>query len=311
VQYWNSHVVQSAILAPGKLMQYETLRLFLHLSRTLHFGQTSRECHLSPSALSRAIQRLEDEVGQALFIRDNRSVAMTPQGRRFQSFANDALQAWDDVLEELNRDEDVLAGKISVFATVTACQSFLPSLLNRFREAYPEIHLQLETGYATDALDMLDRGVVDIAVAALPARVPRHLVTRVITRTPLVFVAPTASCDASRAVDSHAVDWNTLPVVLPSLGLARQAVDRWFRSRRVKPAVYSEVAGSEAILALVSTGCGVGVVPELVVQRSPLKPEVRVVEVEPALGEFRVGVCTERKALHNPLVAAFWRCIDE
>ena len=61
-------------------MDYEELRLFLHLSRSLHFGRTSRECHVSPSALSRTIQRLETEVGQPLFTRDRRSVELLPAG---------------------------------------------------------------------------------------------------------------------------------------------------------------------------------------------------------------------------------------
>jgi hypothetical protein len=49
-------------------------------------------------------------------------------------------------------------------------------------------------------------------------------------------------------------------LVLPAFGLARQAVDRWLKTRHVTPNVYSEVTGNEAILSLVSTGCGVGVV---------------------------------------------------
>jgi hypothetical protein len=65
-------------------MDYDTLRLFLHLSRTLHFLRTSRACHVSPSALSRAVQRLERETGWPLFERDRRSVrrrAGAPGGR--------------------------------------------------------------------------------------------------------------------------------------------------------------------------------------------------------------------------------------
>ena len=61
-------------------MDFDDLRLFLHLSRTLHFGRTSQECHISASALSRSIQRLEQSVGQQLFERDNRSVELTRAG---------------------------------------------------------------------------------------------------------------------------------------------------------------------------------------------------------------------------------------
>jgi LysR family positive regulator for ilvC len=197
-----------------------------------------------------------------------------------------------------------------VFASVTACQTFLPALLARFREAYPGVQLKLETGYAVDALERLESGAVDVTVAALPARVPRHLVSRVITVTPLVFVAPTAPCDVSRRVDKRTIDWAEVPLILPAQGLAREAVDRWFRARKVKPQVYSETMGNEALLALVSTGCGVGVVPKLVMDRSPLVADVRKLEVEPRVGEFRVGVCTEQRALSNSVVSAFWNAIS-
>jgi LysR family positive regulator for ilvC len=113
----------------------------------------------------------------------------------------------------------------------------------------------------------------------------------------------------SRRVDRRAIDWSEVPFVLPAQGLAREALDRWFRARRVKPQVYSEVMGNEALLALVSTGCGVGVVPKLVMDKSPLSADVRKLEVEPKVGEFRVGVCAEQRSLSNPVVSAFWNAI--
>ena len=66
------------------------------------------------------------------------------------------------------------------------------------------------------------------------------------------------------------------------------------------------MTGNEAILSLVSTGCAVGVVPQLVMDQSPLQGNVRALDVEPRLGEFRVGLCTVRSRLSDPLVAAFW-----
>ena len=287
-------------------MDFAELRLFLHLSRSLHFGHTSTECHISASALSRAIQRLERDVGHALFERDNRSVQLTAQGLRFQQFASKVLDEREQLEQALTQKTEQLSGSISIFATVTACQSFLPDLLSRFRRTYPDIHVRLETGYAQSAFNMLDRGVVDVAVAALPERVPQRWVTRIVAYTPLTFVAPALACDVSRRVEQRPIDWSALPVVLPASDLARVAVDRWFRKRRVTPNVYSEVTGNEAILSLVSTGCAVGVVPQLVMDQSPLQSNVRALDVEPKLGEFRVGLCTGRTRLSDPLVAAFW-----
>ncbi len=287
-------------------MDFAELQLFLHLSRSLHFGHTSAECHISASALSRVIQRLERDVGHTLFDRDNRSVSLTPSGVRFQQFASRVLDERETLDKELNREAEHLSGSISLFASVTACQSFLPELLSRFRRTYPDIHVRLETGYAADALQMLDKGAVDVAVAALPERVPRRWLARIVTNTPLTFVAPTLACDVSRRVEQRPIQWDALPLVLPAAGLGRVAVDRWLKRRRITPSVYSEVTGNEAILALVSTGCAVGVVPRLVMEKSPLSSNVRPLEVEPRLGEFRVGLCTLRRRLTDPLIAAFW-----
>jgi LysR family positive regulator for ilvC len=292
-------------------MDYDALRLFVHLAGTLHFGRTSRACHISQSSLSRLVQRLEREVGWPLLERDRRTVKLTPQGERFAAHAQETLERWTELREGMSPrgPERGLSGTISLFASVTACQSFLPRVLSAFRQAHPEIHIQLETGYAADALEMVQKGRVDVAVAALPDRPAPALATRVLLHTPLVFVAPAAPCEVARMVEREPPPWAELPIVLPASGLAREIADRWFRRKRVSPRLYSEVPGSEAILSLVSLGCGVGIVPRLVMDRSPLRAEVRALEVTPALGEFRVGVCTPRRRLRSPLVLAFWDCL--
>ena len=56
----------------GVFMDIRSLELFQHLATSLHFAKTSDALFVSPSTLSRAIQRLEEECGTALFVRDNR-----------------------------------------------------------------------------------------------------------------------------------------------------------------------------------------------------------------------------------------------
>jgi LysR family transcriptional regulator, positive regulator for ilvC len=291
-------------------MDYDSLRLFLHLARTLHFTRTSRECGISLSALSRTIQRLERDVGQPLLIRDRRSVVLTPEGELFREHASETLQRFQALKQRIEKTGERLTGTIRVFASVTAVQSFLPRILGAFRAEHPEIHIELETGYAIDALARLEQGSVDVCVAALPQRVPANLEARVVVVTPLVVVAPAFDCEVSRLVERRPLPWAEVPIVLPASGLARGAADRWFARRRTRPNVYGEVAGNEAILSLVSLGCAVGVVPRLVVEKSPLRADLQILEVEPRLGEFRVGVCTERRSLKTPIVRAFWASIE-
>jgi LysR family positive regulator for ilvC len=286
----------------------DTLSLFVGLSRNLHFGKTSEQFHISPSALSRAMQRLEQDVGHRLLNRDNRSVSLTAQGEIFREFAMDTVTRYERLQVELGISERRLSGKLTLFASVTASQSILPNVLARFREEYPDIQIQLETGYAVNALQRLREGC-DVVVAALSRGEDAQLVKRIIMSIPILTIAP-AGKNAILHLSTTRMDWSRVPLILPSTGQARDNIDEWLRKQRIRPTIYSEVPGNEAILSLVALGCGVGFVPKLVLENSPLADKVRILRNGPALTDFHVGFCTRKRNLDtSPLVRAFWETI--
>ena len=65
-------------------MDLRDLKTFLHLAESRHFGRSARAMHVSPSTLSRQIQRLEEDLGQPLFVRDNRTVTLTEAGEELR-----------------------------------------------------------------------------------------------------------------------------------------------------------------------------------------------------------------------------------
>ena len=73
--YSQRHVAFSEIQNRGvRAVDLRDLKTFLHLAESRHFGRSARAMHVSPSTLSRQIQRLEEDLGQPLFVRDNRTV---------------------------------------------------------------------------------------------------------------------------------------------------------------------------------------------------------------------------------------------
>lgn len=286
--------------------EYEPLRQFVELARALHFGRAARACHVSPSTLSRSIQRIEAELGEALFQREHHKVTLTPAGEAFRRHALAVLEEWHRYEAQRAPIHGELAGTVHVYCTVTAAQSIVPDLLGRVRRTHPGVRIELATGYAADAIEQLRGGTVDVSVAALPERLPVGIVSRVLTTTPVVFVAPAIEGPVHDATRNRRVDWATVPVVLPAFGLARDYVDEWFERRSLTPHVYAEIQGHEAILSLVALGCGIGVVPKLVVEKSALQDRVVEIPVRPALRKFRIGLCVRERALANPLVAAVW-----
>lgn len=284
---------------------HQQLRLFLHLADSLNFGRTSSDCHVSPATLSRTVQRLERLAGGRLLDRGPRGVWLTAAGQRFREYALRTLELWDGY--HAAEGASALSGRLSVFATVTACQALVPDLLAPFRRSHPDVRIDLTTGDAPAAMARLDEGSVDVAIAALPERLPDHLSGRELTRTPLTFVAAVDRPDLARVPERD--DWETVPYVLPRRGLVREYADRWFRERRIVPVVDSEPDGHEPLLALVAMGCGVGVVPGLVLDGSAVGDRLVSLRAEPALPVFRIGLCARRTDLRRPVLSALWSSV--
>jgi LysR family positive regulator for ilvC len=289
-------------------MDVRQLRQFVQLAEALHFGRASAAGHVSPSALSRSIRQLEAEVGAALFDRDNRSVTLTHQGETFLAWARDVLTGWDVVRHTVQEQSGHLQGEVSLYCSVTASYSFLFELLGKLRRDHPRIELKLHTGDPEHAIARVMAGSEDIAIGARPDALPAGLAFKPIVRSRLVFIAPTGA-PRLRQLGRRRPDpgqWAATPMILPESGLARQRADHWFRDLGVQPRIYAQVAGNEAIVSMVSLGFGVGVVPEIVLEASPLADRVTMLRVTPALAPYHVGLFALEKKLRSPLIKAFW-----
>lgn len=288
-------------------MDIRELNLFLHLCGTLHFGQTSQACNITRSGLTRTIQRLEQDLGEKLFLRNNRSVSLTRAGVLFREYAADVVQRYRALQAQITV-EDCLAGEIVLYCSVTAILSILPAIITRFRSTYPAIHLNLATGDAAMALPKLENREADITIAALPDRLPPHIHFLKMLETPLIFIAPRSPMYRNlEPVEDHL---QTIPLIMPERGLSRTRCEKWYALNDRSPTIYAYVGGNEALIAMVAMGCGIGVVPQLVLDNSPMKEHIRTLDVSPALEPFTVGACTTRSALSGPAIRAFWEIAE-
>ncbi len=283
-------------------MDTRSLALFLHLSDTLHFGQTSRAQHISPSALTRTIQQLEEKLDTVLFERDNRSVKLTKEGKLFQEYASRSLTQWQEFKNELMQEQQALQGEISLYCSVTASYSFLHNTLSEFRNAYPKIGIVLHTGDPEHAISHIQQGSEDIAISTKPDNYPTALAFKRLTSTPLLIIG-------SHEQSSKTLDWHNTPMILSERGLIRDKVNRWLKTNNITPTIYAQVSGNEAIVSMVSLGFGYGVVPQIVLENSPLANKVNIISHDPELPAIDVGFFVQKKSLQNPLIQAAWNAL--
>ncbi len=95
-------------------------------------------------------------------------------------------------------------------------------------------------------------------------------------------------------------------MILSESGLSRDHADTWFRAMGVSPRIYAQVAGNEAIVSMVGLGFGVGIVPRIVLDNSPLLDRIMILPVKPELPHYDVGLCVLKRRLKSALIEALW-----
>jgi LysR family positive regulator for ilvC len=137
----------------------------------------------------------------------------------------------------------------------------------------------------------------------MPEKLPAQIEYLYITETPLVWI----KSKNYRLRQRESIDFHANPLILPRQGIARSRFDKWCKTKGIEPSIYAQVTGNEAIIAMVHLGCGIGLVPEMVLKTSPVMNTILVIENGPSLKPYKIGICVNRKMLTNPLTEAFWK----
>ena len=281
-------------------MDLRDLKTFLHLAESRHFGRSARAMHVSPSTLSRQIQRLEEDLGQPLFVRDNRTVTLTEAGEELRTFAQQTLLQYQQLRHVIDQQGPSLSGELHIFCSVTAAYSHLPPILDRFRAAHPSVEIKLSTGEAV------------LAIAGKPETLPGSVAFSMLENLAVVLIAPALPCPVRNQVTVERPDWSTVPFIMADQGPVRRRIELWFRRHKISnPSIYATVGGHEAMVSMVALGCGVALLPEVVLENSPepVRNRVMILERSDEQTPFELGVCAQKKRLHEPLIDAFWKIL--
>ncbi|MDX8000541.1 HTH-type transcriptional activator IlvY [Xenorhabdus sp. Reich] len=293
-------------------MDLRDLKLFLHLAESCHFGRTATAMHVSPSTLSRQIQRLEELLGHSLFLRDNRTVKLTSAGEQLKQFAQQTLLQYKQLQHSLNHQSSSLTGELRLFCSVTAAYSHLPQVLDKFRAEHPLVEIKLTTGDAADAVDKIQSDAADLGIAGKPEKLSDNVSFTKIGEVPLVLIAPSLPCAVKALATEEQPNWNNIPFILPEHGPSRKRIELWFRRHKIlHPVIYATVSGHEAIVSMVALGCGIALIPAVVVENSPepVRNRISLLENISLVEPFELGVCTLNKRLNEPLIKAFWELL--
>jgi DNA-binding transcriptional LysR family regulator len=238
------------------------LRAFTAVVELEGFNRAAEMLNMSQPALSRRIQRLEGAVGAALLERTTRRVSLTALGRELLPLIQRMLDEFDSSLFAM-RDVGVRrAGQITLACIPTAAFYFLPSVIARFNEQYPNIRFRIFDLSANDGLESVARGEVEFGINLLGSSDP-ELTFEPLLADPFVLACRRDHPFARReAVDWADLDGQRIIMVSRSSG-NRTLLDAALARADVHLSWSYEVTHLSTSLGLVEAGLGLSVLPQL------------------------------------------------
>ncbi|NIC04873.1 LysR family transcriptional regulator [Billgrantia bachuensis] len=256
------------------LLDSDVLRTFVAIAECGSFTRAARQVFRTPSALSMQIKRLEETLGQALFVREARQVRLTPEGEVLLGYGRRLLKLNEEAVTQFLAPS--MAGRLGFGTTDDVGTRILPGVLAQFARSHPAVQVDVVVGSSREMLARLDAGELDLVLvtAGNPGQEPRG---EIVHSEPLVWAGREGGVAAQRS---------PLPVALAHQGcawrgMALEALNRAGLSFRI---AYSceHCAGQEAAM-----------IADLAVSPFPqslVRPPLRRIDPDllPPLGEYQL-----------------------
>lgn len=146
------------------------LEYLIALIETGHFGAAARKCNVSQPTLSAQFKLLEDQLGVALMDRSGRVVKPTPAGEALVPLARQALETLDSIVLAATARKGGLGGLVRLGVAPTFGPYFLPHVLPRLRNGYPDLELYIREERPANLLSELPEGKMDCVLVPAPVR---------------------------------------------------------------------------------------------------------------------------------------------
>jgi DNA-binding transcriptional LysR family regulator len=245
-------------------MEIHQLRYFCAAAETGSFTRGARREHVTQPTLSQQLLKLENELGTKLFDRRQHRIQLTTSGRTFLRSVKLILTQLSEAKQEIRKSSKERGGSIAVGSTPTLTQYLLSPIVRKFSRSHPSIKIQIVEDVQVRLLSALRSGLLDLALVHLPISGGGFRTEMVMRQSLYVAVPKTHSLVGCKQVRLSQLRDDAFLVLREGLRfgtIAREAL----RRAQIDPEVVFEGSSIDNVLAMVSAGTGISLVPEMAV----------------------------------------------
>lgn len=248
-------------------MNIRFLDAAIWLAHYRNFRLTAEHLHISQAAISSRIAVLEEEFGQRLFERGPRDVTLTPAGERFLEGARDVVACYGR-LQDTMRVDTTLQGHIRIGVASSMAHFLLPPITRTLRQEYPGVSFDIVTDDSGSRFpDLLMQNRIDICLTVAPGSpLPDTCVVPLCTLAMKWVASPSL---VPRSQDYYTpADLARFPIITYPEGTVNgQRVREYLADAKGGPSSLITSSSLATSISMVSSGIGIAVIPEIVIQR--------------------------------------------
>lgn len=243
------------------------LRLIVAIEETGGLGRAADRLHLTQSALSHQLKGLEAALGLPLYLRNSKPLRLTPAGQKVLAAAQELLPRIDDLEQELRRMAGGESGRLFIAIECHACYEWLLPVMERFREKWPDVDVDIRLGVSFDGLPALQRGEVDLVVSSDPESLSDVIYKALFDYEALLIAAPSHPLAQKPFVEPADLVDETL-ITYPVERSRLDVFTQFLGPAGVEPAAVRQAELTAVILLLVASRRGVAVLPDWVIKET-------------------------------------------
>lgn len=261
-------------------MELRQIQYFIEVAKLEHVTEASYVLHVSQSAVSRQIFKLESELGVDLFIHEGRKVKLTPIGRLFLSHMEHLMKVIDNAQQEISEFLDPERGTVRIGFPSSLAAQMIPTVVSGFREKYPSVHFQLQHGSYKELVEWVAKGDMNLALMGPVPHEPQ-IKSEVLFEEKFVALLPASHPLANQDSVKLSELKDDSFVLFPEGFVLREMVVKACANLGFQPKVTFEGDDLDAIKGLVSSGLGLTVLPEIALSEHIASTIVTLPVIEP------------------------------
>lgn len=244
-------------------MELRQIIYFIEVAKREHVTEAAHHLHVAQSAISRQIANLEAELGVSLFIREGRSVKLTPVGRLFLEHAEVVIAEVDKAKQEIYEFLNPETGTIRIGFPNSLAAKTLPTVISAFRERHPSIGFQLHQGTHQSLSEAVLKGQIDLAfVSPVPKNEPEISGHTLFTENMMALLPINHPLAEHRSIILNQLRQDSFIVFRTGFAL-RNIIINACQQSGFKPKIAFEGEDIDTLKGLVAAGLGVALLPEI------------------------------------------------